>query len=317
MKTPEAPLHLLRSFEAASRLGGFKVAARERSLTPAAISGQIRELEAQLGVALFVREARGVRLTAEGARYREHVAAALQAMDRATADLAQPAIDGPLRVTLPRSLATPWLLPRLGAFLDAYPGIQLRLDVTATPRDLRRAEADVALRFGAGRYPGLRARRLASDAVNVLIPTLSPETGRLDEPRRGLEPWRLWVDDSLREDEPWSGWPPWLREAGIDRVPEARWVHCRDATTALEACAAGLGACVSRRSMAEDLIEAGRVAPLFRWRVSEYAWFLLVREEDAESPRIRAFEGWIESLMAAAAWSGAPSKDAEPAGENG
>ncbi|MEL6184503.1 MAG: LysR family transcriptional regulator, partial [Myxococcota bacterium] len=113
MKIPEAPLHLLRSFEAAARLGGFKVAAQERSLTPAAISGQIRELEAQLGVALFVREARGVQLTAEGARYREQVAAALLAVDRATAGLAEPPIDGPLRVTLPGSLATPWLLPRL------------------------------------------------------------------------------------------------------------------------------------------------------------------------------------------------------------
>ncbi|MEL6184872.1 MAG: LysR substrate-binding domain-containing protein, partial [Myxococcota bacterium] len=91
----------------------------------------------------------------------------------------------------------------------------------------------------------------------------------------------------------------------------ARWVHCRDATTALEACAAGLGACVSRRSMAADLIEAGRVVPLFEWRVSEYAWFLLMREEDAESPRIRAFESWIEGLMAGASWSGS-SRAAPP-----
>src|SRR5882672_5755660 len=129
MTMSRLPLRGIAVFEAVSRLGSFKAAARELSLTPSAVSHQIRSLEQELGVDLFTRDGRGVRLSAAAADYAGQVHELLVGMRTATSEIAargrRRAATGTVRIMTPPSLATHWLMPRLPAFIEAHPGIDI------------------------------------------------------------------------------------------------------------------------------------------------------------------------------------------------
>ncbi|OXS15993.1 hypothetical protein CGX12_06305 [Zobellella denitrificans] len=161
------PLNTLRAFEAAARLNSFSAAAGELHLTAAAISHRIKELEQALGVPLFIRQARGVRLTEAGRRYQARIADAFGIIASATTELSQPPLAGPLVLSLPHGFCRHWLLPRLAGLLARHPGLRLTLQAEDRLADLRTGQADLAIRFGAGDYPGLPRRALAGDCVTV------------------------------------------------------------------------------------------------------------------------------------------------------
>src|SRR6478752_5231108 len=130
------PVTALRTFEAAARLRSFKLAAAELSVTPTAVSHQIKALERHVGCALFERVPRGVRLTDKGARLFAGVHGALLDVAQ-TLDALRPAPEsGALTVSTTHSFAALWLVPRLGRFHEVYPQYQLRLDTSPDPVDL-------------------------------------------------------------------------------------------------------------------------------------------------------------------------------------
>src|SRR4029453_15193077 len=130
MTRARLPLRGIVVFSAVARLGSFKAAANELNLSPSAVSHQIRALEEELGVELFRRVSRGIRLTPDAARYAEVLDKLFERMRRATADVAAPGWGTPstniVRIMTPPSLATHWLTPRLPAFIEAHPGVDLR-----------------------------------------------------------------------------------------------------------------------------------------------------------------------------------------------
>src|ERR1700726_4029172 len=156
-------LNGLRAFEAAARHLSFTLAASELNVTQTAISHQIRRLEEELGIRLFIRQNRALALTPEARDYLPGVRAAFN-------DLRLPP-DRPLRrgkepglaVSTLASLAAKWLLPRLSAFQEAHPGIDVRITTSTGLVDFQRDDVDAAIRYGRRQRPGLRADWLTGD----------------------------------------------------------------------------------------------------------------------------------------------------------
>src|SRR5271156_4665483 len=174
-------LNGLRAFESAARQLSFTRAAVELNVTQTAISHQIRRLEEQLGVRLFERRTRELRLTREAAAYLPAVQGAFEELRQATARLRRPARDGMLTVSTTASLAAKWLVTRVAAFQDANPGLEVRITTSAHLVDFRREEVDMAVRYGRGNWPGLRTQWLMAEDM---FPVCAPALLRAEKPLR-------------------------------------------------------------------------------------------------------------------------------------
>src|SRR5262247_1321988 len=158
------PLNALRAFEVAARHNSFTGAATELRVSHAAVSRHVRALEGRLGVTLFRRAKRGVELTDDGRRYLKAVSAAFEAIAEATEALAKPK-DVRVRVSVEPAFAGRWLIHRLGRFQAAHPDVDVVLDASPQLVDLARDEADLAIRYGQGGWPGMQEDQLAPSCV--------------------------------------------------------------------------------------------------------------------------------------------------------
>src|ERR1700684_1981955 len=205
--TPRLPsLNGLRAFEAAARHLSFTNAASELNVTQTAISHQIRRLEEELGIRLFVRQNRALALTSEARDYLPGVRAAFNDLRLATDRLLRKDNDHVLTVSTLASLAAKWLLPRLSAFQEQHPGIDVRITTSTALVDFKSGDVDAAIRYGRGQWPGLRADWLMADQ---LFPVCSPARLKDINPLRCPEDlahqtllhssggydddWRLWL----------------------------------------------------------------------------------------------------------------------------
>lgn len=290
-RTP--PLNSLKAFEAAARHGSFARAAIELNVTPAAISHQVKELEQTLGLMLFTRQARGVALSAAGESYRASIAEALTLISRATASLQTDRLQGPLRLTLPHSFAQSWLTPRLASLISLHPDLQLCISADNQLADIHAQEADIAIRFGNGDYPGLHAEFLLADAATILIATDQLERTMPSSNVNLLADALLLEDVSVGRDEPWMSWQPWLREAGVDRDPSRKRIRFSNGAMAIDACLSGTGLCIARLSLVLDALRRRQATALLPWRSTEFAYYIVYREGDADNPRLRAFIDWL------------------------
>jgi LysR family glycine cleavage system transcriptional activator len=280
------PLSTLRAFEAAARLGGFSAAARELNVTQAAVGQQVRGLEARLGVALMRREGRGLVLTPEGRRLAEGLTAGLETIRGALAAFIAGAAEGPVRVTLTPSFAAAWLTPRLGAFRQAHPGVELMLNPTTEVVDLVRSDYDLAIRYGAGSWPGVDAEPLlASPLVVAATPALLAGR-RIERPADLLAlPWVQEPDD----DE----WSVWLARHGVDARGKRDILHL-PAPFAIQAIRDGQGAGMATRVYVGEDLKAGRLVALFDpGDAAAPAAYHLVRRRGALRPGADAFSRWL------------------------
>src|SRR6202012_5340208 len=156
-------LNGLRPFEAAARHLSFTNAATELNVTQTAISHQIRRLEEELGIRLFVRQNRALALTPPARDYLPGVRAAFNDLRLATDRLLRKDNDHVLTVSTLASLAAKWLLPRLSAFQEAHPSIDVRITTSSALVDFRGGDVDAAIRYGRGNWQGLRAEWLMAD----------------------------------------------------------------------------------------------------------------------------------------------------------
>jgi LysR family transcriptional regulator, glycine cleavage system transcriptional activator len=166
---PLPPLLSLRAFEAAARRMSFSQAAEELFVTQSAISHHIQKLEADLGVALFERRTRAIALTPQGEAYYAKVQVAFDLLRQGTEQIrAQRVRPQTLTVGLLASFATRWLAPRLQGFSTAYPHIALQLRPGIALADVTGGEVDVAIRYGRGGWPGVRAQRLMPERLSLV-----------------------------------------------------------------------------------------------------------------------------------------------------
>lgn len=284
------PLNALRTFEAAARHQSFLKAADELAVTPGAVSRQIKALETELGLRLFERFNRAVRLTPAGERLAEGVGRGLEAMQAAVAE-AQGARAGPLTVSVMHSLAARWLVPRVHDFQQRYPDTQVMIAASDLPADLVRDRIDIAIRYGAGPYPGYAVTPLIT---TKMFPVCSPrllETQSLKEPR-DLAHALLLADVNVTPIE--TTWRHWLEAAGVPEIDATRGLQFSNTYLAIEAALAGRGVALAQEAMVVDELAAGRLVRLFDLAISgALNHWILTLPEKAELPAIRRFRTWL------------------------
>lgn len=291
------PLNTLRSFEAAARHASFLRAARELHVTPSAVSHQIRALEKFLGVSLFRRDGRQVQLTREGESYLQAVREGLTLIAAATGRIDKPRPGGVLTLSVAPAFATPWLAPRLAGFQLAHPELEVRLSSSIELVDFKKSDVDAAVRYGPGRWPGLRSHRLfAEELIPVASPHLRLRRKQLRKPADLRAATLLHVMSRLGE------WRMWLSAAGVTDIDAEQGPKFHTTPLALEAAIAGHGVAITDRRLVADHLRSGRlVAPFDVVLPREFAYYLAYPQSRASDPNIAVFRDW---LLAEAAESG-------------
>lgn len=291
------PLSQLRAFEAAARHRSFLRAARELSVTPAAISHQVRELEARLGLPLFVRRTRQVEPTAEALRLYPVLREGFDAFADALRALVPDPADMTVTLTTTPAFASQCLLPRLPELQRLHPGVELRLQAGDTPVDLGLGGADLAVRYGDGPWPrDHEALRLAEDR---LLPVASPALALrrpADVARHRLIHFDWRQGAGLR-----PGWRDWLREAGVEHAdlkhPDATGgPRFSEIAHAIQAAVAGQGVALLNRVLVADALARGVLEAPFGPELDVPGWTLLRHLDRPPTPARQATWNWLAGL---------------------
>lgn len=288
------PLTALRAFEAAARHGSFKGAAAELHVTPAAVSHQINALEEHLGVTLFRRLTRKVRLTAAGEAGLADLSAAFALLAQGVDKMRAEETGGALTVGTTPSFAAKWLILRLENFRRTHPGLDVRIDARIDLVDFARDDVDLAIRYGRGVYPGLHVDTLARV---VAIPVCSPALLQGPDPLR--EPADLRHHTLLHEDwEPYGGgwvdWEMWLRSAGVTGVDPTKGPRYNHTELVIEAAIDGQGVALVNTVLAQKDLESGRLVRAFDLGIqSDFGYFLVCPPAALAKPKVAAFRDWM------------------------
>jgi LysR family glycine cleavage system transcriptional activator len=279
-------LNALLAFEAAARLGSFTLAAGELHVTQSAVSHQVQKLEDELGLVLFDRLPRALRLTPAGERLAASAGAGFDRIAHSLRNLSRRERQS-LTVTVLPSFATHWLLPRLKRFHAAHKAIELRIDATQKVTDLQRGDADVAIRYGPGGYRGLVSERLFGEELYpVCAPALALKLRREDDLRRM----------TLLHDEPTAahgGWTEWLRKARV-KAGGRRGPVFSDTNLLLQAALEGHGVALGRSALVEGIMDTGRlVRPFNPVLKSKFHYSLVMPRAAAGKPEVKAFRDFL------------------------
>mgnify|MGYP006422930299 CR=1 FL=1 len=287
-------LSALNAFEAAAQLMSFKEAADRLCRTPSAVSHQIRGLERELGVALFHRERAGLQLTQAGREYFEAVHSALAALGEATACMRAGRVqDGRVTLSLFPSLAVRWLIPRLHAFRERYPEVEIELLSSLRPVDLDSGVVDAAIRFGTGAWPGMRCDPLMPEDV---LPVCAPALARGPTPVRSASD--LARVELLHNGAHPGEWRDWLARAGVEGVNPERGPVLDASNEVLAAAANGLGVALGRTPLVDTDLASGRlVAPIGGRVRSPGRYWLVAPQASADRPEVAAFREWLVELV--------------------
>jgi LysR family glycine cleavage system transcriptional activator len=302
-------LNALRVFESAARHLSFKEAAAELHITQAAVSHQIKSLEEYLGVELFRREGRGVRLTEAARASLPRLREGFDALAAAVETIHERGAETELVITAPPVFAARWLMPRLAEFSKVAPQIEVRvvgssrmvdagaLDsaVLMGDLDLRGETSGVEIHLGAGDYAGFRADRLFGVAM-VLV--ASPELVKGEPPLRepaDLARHVLLHDDALDLVAHGNAWQKWLQAAGVaDKVDGSRGPRFSTNMLSIEAASQKLGVALALRPMVDADIASKRLVEPFEVEVKpQSAYYLVCPEVIADRPAVVAFRKWL------------------------
>ncbi|ULQ46090.1 LysR substrate-binding domain-containing protein [Flagellatimonas centrodinii] len=283
-------LSTLDTFRVAAATGSFKAAAEILSLTPSAVSHQIRALEQDLGTALFERRVRQLSLTVAGRDY----AAVLDRAFGLIADGTQ-AVRGQqahqrLALTLGSFVADEWVLPHLAGFTTAHPEIDLRLDTAQKSRDLLREDVDVALRFGRGRWPGIDAVHLLDVyAVPVVSPTLY---------RGGSDLASLAALPRLQSTAVPDAWSQWAKAMNLTLPAAASEVWVDSYLALLQGAHRGVGVALGLRPLIDAWLADGRlITPWAGTPRPAAGYWLAHRPGELARPAISALLAWLQDIL--------------------
>ncbi|MEQ8344060.1 MAG: transcriptional regulator GcvA [Sneathiellaceae bacterium] len=290
------PLNALRAFEAAARHLSFKDAAEELNVTPAAISQQVKLLEEHVGAPLFRRLTRALVLTEVAQLALPALRAGFDLLADANEILASDTRQSVLTVSVAPSFGAKWLVPRLSRFQQAHPEIDVLIDAVDKVVDFERDNVDIALRFGAGDYPGLEVIRLFADR---LFPVCSPAL--LDGAHPLRRPEDLRHHHLLHYQKPHSSdadpaWAMWLRAAGVEGVDGRRGPRFTAYTLALEAAVTGQGVALVESSLVDDDLCSGRLVRPFAGlgeMETEFSYYIVYPPGREKQAKVRHFHDWV------------------------
>jgi len=284
------PLTALLAFERAASQLSFRRAARDLALSPSAISHQIRGLEAQFGVKLFVRGARSVRLTPDGERYLEKVSAALTALQEAGREVQRHRRDsaGELWISALPFFTSTVLIPALPDFKRRNPELTLRIEATHQYADFNSSRVDVAVRYGREHSTGLKFESLVEvKGLPVCSPLLIK--GGMHNPEDLSRQVLIHLTSQPR------AWPVWLKEAGIPEVTPRGHLWLDSVPAMLEAAEHGLGVALAMAPLIKARPGFGKklVTPFDVESSHSETIYLVSRTEQARDARIGALRRWI------------------------
>lgn len=278
-------LGAVEAFLAAARSLSFTDAARELNLTASAISRRVAQLEHTLGVALFHRVTRGLRLTAAGESYLAAITPALEQLRAAGAALAPAARGSTVRLATLPSFAALWLFPRLAAFETEHPGIDLRVSTVARAPDATRDNVDLAVAIGTGDWPSWTSQRLMAMRCR---PVCAPALRKTLRTPADLEHHTL-----LGVSQPRGFWRRWCREAGLPPFAPHRTLRFEGLHLLYEAAASGLGVALAFDDLVAPYLADGRlVEPFDHSFVPDQAYQLLMRPGERRRA-VRIVRDWL------------------------
>ncbi|MET4683604.1 transcriptional regulator GcvA [Brevundimonas faecalis] len=295
------PLNALKAFEAAARRLNITRAAEELSVTPGAISQQIRILEEHAGAPLFHREGRQIALTDLGAELYPLLHDGFDYLKRAGDLLYRPDRRHALAVSAPPSFAAKWLAPRMARFAAAHPEVELWMSADMRLVDVGGGRVDVAVRYGRGDYSGVRSERLLSaDVIPVCSPALTIGPDALKRPADLARHVLIHLRPSELE-EPRPDWAEWLQTRGLDDVDAASGPRFDQTALAIEAAAHGQGVALAPYAFVADDLASGRLVSPFAdgALATDLAYHVLTRRSGVSEPA-RAFVRWMKAEAQAA-----------------
>jgi len=290
------PLNALKGFEAAARHGSFNRAAEELHLTPSAISHQVKTLEGFLGLNLFVRDGRKVRLSSAGEKYLESVSRAFDEMDIATKRLVATSHADTVNISVAPAFLTRWLVPRIRDFQERYPDIELRLSAGIGLIDFTRSDIDMAIYFGAGDWDGVECYFLRSVVVvPVCSPRLLDKSAGLESPTELLMKQTL-IDVSSRPNE----WDDFLARAGIRRSKRGKRLSFSSTSLAIGAAMNDSGIALADRHLVSRELSYGQlVIPLPVEFSSDKGFYLVHQKRRTPIRGMQVFRDWVLEEIAA------------------
>lgn len=303
MARPLPPLNALRAFEAAARHLSFTRAADELHVTQAAVSHQIKGLEERLGLPLFRRLPRRLILTEEGQILLPELRDAFNRIGAAVERISARGAGGTLTVSSMTTIVMGWLVPRLPRFQAAHPEIEVRLVTSQRLVDFTREDIDIAIRFGDGKWPGLKAERMFGERLTPLCPKDFIDKIRTPEDLRTLP--------LIRSDDDGEEWRIWFAAAGVEGVGPIRGPVFDSTKIAAQAAVDGLGIVLAPPALFLDDIAEGRLYQPFELLVTTgKSYWLVVPDAWTERPKIKTFRDWIHSELARP--DGRPGEEPQP-----
>ncbi|WP_217475607.1 LysR family transcriptional regulator [Stutzerimonas stutzeri] len=250
------PLNALRAFEAAARLQSVSRAGAELHVTHGAISRQIRALEEELGVSLFDKDGRGVKLTDAGVRLRDAASDAFERLRGTCSELRRGASEQPFVLGCPGSLLARWFIPRLDRLNRDLPDLHLQLAASEGELDPRRAGLDATLWFAEPPWPAdMQVHELAVERIGPVLSPHHPRFAALSQAR----PDELLGEPLLYTASRPQAWPAWALGNGLDPARLQMGQGFEHLYFLLEAALAGLGVAIAPHQLVADDLRQGRL----------------------------------------------------------
>lgn len=286
------PLNALRAFEAAARLQSVSRAGDELHVTHGAISRQIRALEEQLGVSLFDKDGRGVKLTDAGLRLRDVTSESFERLRGVCADLRRQQEERPFVLGCPGSLLARWFIPRLDRLQRELPELRLQLSTSQGELDPRSPEVDATLLFAEPPWPAdMQVFELAVERIGPVLSPRYANHARLVE----APPSALFAEPLLHTASRPQAWPQWARAQQLEPAQLQQGQGFEHLYYLLEAAAAGLGVAIAPQTLVADDLRGGRLVAPWGFVETPGRLALWMRQPDPRSERLAQ---WLRDELA-------------------
>ena len=283
------PLNALRAFEAVSRLASFTKAADELCVTQGAVSRQIANLEAWLGLKLFSRGRHTIELTSQGQSYFAAMRDIFDEIDRSTRQLMPRKDDRLLRIKLPPTFAIRWLMPRLARFHAKHPDTEVQITTSHQRVNYKTEDIDISIHSEPA-PPQLPGFKLLFE--ETLIPVCSP--GLLKGSKPLNRPDDLSFHDRLCSMNRPHDWSTWLKAAKVESIDGHEGLKFENAALAYQAAANGLGVMMGLMAFVQDDLASGLLAAPFDFSVAtKGGYYISFSETKEKSQKIIEFEDWL------------------------
>ena len=294
MKQYGVHLNALRAFEAAARLSSFSRAAEELSVSHSTISHHISSLEAGLGVKLFERQNRTVKLTEAGAVLLPQLSTSFDGIKSALKDIRTRAPKKSLNVAVTPSFANKWLVPRLRDFQEQHPEIDINIRPSLAMEDYDRQGIHIGIRAGLGHWDGLNSELLMPIHMTpVIAPSLLANQTTMTDPSELLQHTLIHADVSSGVGFEFE-WLQWFRTCGMTDVKIGTSISFHDPGLAIEAAINGLGIAIGYLELAKEDLKKGSLIRPFDISVQHPWSYHIVRPEiDSEDRQTALFCEWL------------------------